>query len=129
MHDTLLHAIMDFNDAIAAMTHMINYLDVSSYDAQMTLRHKECRHNMDQVYDQCCKSQKITHADCQCFYANLKALEPVISTDDGPEYTVMHNELIKCFRDVRREAQVSAVSLDEHKHIRNVAKEVVIDKK
>ena len=55
----------------------------------MTLRHKESRHNMDQVYDQCCKSQKITNADCRCFYANLKALEPVISTD---------NDMVKCFR-------------------------------
>lgn len=112
MHDTLLHAIMDFNDAIdaiAAMTHMINYLDASSYDAQMTLQHKECRHNMDQVHDQCCKTQKITHADCRCFYANLKALEPVIETDDDPEYTVMHNELVKCFRGVRREHEVPVI--------------------
>ena len=96
----------DAKDAIAAMTHMLNYLDTSSYDARMTLRHKECRHNMDQVYDQCCKIQQITHADCQCFYANLKALEPVISTDEGPEYTVVHNELIKCFRDVRRDGNL-----------------------
>jgi hypothetical protein len=86
------------NDAIAAMAHMLNYVDASSYDAQMTLRHKESRHNMDQVYDQCCKSQKITNADCRCFYANLKALEPVISTDEGPEYTVAHNDMVKCFR-------------------------------
>ena len=34
----------------------------------------------------------------QRHYANLKALEPVIETDDDPEYTVMHNELVKCFR-------------------------------
>lgn len=93
---------MKSNDAIVAMTHMLNYVDASSYDAQMTLQHKECRHNMDQVYDQCCKTQTITHADCRCFYANLKAMEPVISTDDDPEYTVLHNELIKCFRDVKR---------------------------
>ena len=97
------------NDAIAAMTHMLNYLDASSYDAQMTLQHKECRHNMDQVYDQCCKTQKMTHADCRCFYANLKALEPVIETDDDPEYTAMHNELVKCFRGVRREHEVPVI--------------------
>ena len=85
-----------------AMAHMLNYLDASSYDAQMNLLNKESRHNMDQVYDQCCKTQKITNADCQCFYANLKALEPVVSTDEGPEYTILHNDLIKCFRDVKR---------------------------
>ena len=88
------------------MTHMLNYLDASSYDAQMTLRHKESRHNIDQVYDQCCKSKKITNADCQCLYTNLKVLEPVISTDDDPEYTLMHNELVKCFRTVKREGSV-----------------------
>ena len=92
----------DYETAIAAMAHMLNYLDASSYDAQMTLWHKESRHNIDQVYDQCCKIKKITNVDCRCFYANLKALEPVVSTDDGPEYTMIYNELIKCFRDVKR---------------------------
>jgi hypothetical protein len=87
---------------VTAMTNMLNYLDSSSYDAQMTLMHKDLRYNIDQVYDQCCKTQKITNADCQCFYANMKALEPVISTDEGPEYTAIYNELIKCFRLVKR---------------------------
>ncbi len=87
--------------AIMAMFRMIHYLDASSHDAQMTLLHKECRYNIDQVYDQCCKTQEMTNADCRCFYANLKALEPVISTDEGPEYTEIHNELIKCFRAVK----------------------------
>jgi hypothetical protein len=91
-----------YEPAIAAMARMINYLDASSCDAQMTLMDKDSRHNIDQVYDQCCKTQKITNADCQCFYANLKALEPVISTDEGPEYTAIYNELIKCFRLVKR---------------------------
>ena len=86
------------NDAIAAMAHMLNYVDASSYDAQMTLRHKESRHNMDQVYDQCCKSQKITNADCRCFYANLKALEPVISTDEGEGGRIHRRTMVKCFR-------------------------------
>ena len=92
-----------YADAIAAMAHMINYMDASSHDAQMTLRHKECRHNMDQVYDQCCKTQTATNADCRCFYANLKALEPVMSTDEGPEYTAAHNDLVQCFRAVKRQ--------------------------
>ena len=91
-----------YEPAIAAMTHMINCLDASSHDAQMTLMDKESRHNIDQVYDQCCKTKKITNADCQCFYANLKALEPVISTDEGPEYTIVYNDLIKCFRLAKR---------------------------
>jgi hypothetical protein len=90
-----------FETIMTAMTHMLNYLDASSCDAQMTLQHKECRHNMDQVYDQCCKAHAIAHADCQRFYANLKALEPVISTDEDPEYTEIHNELIKCFRNAK----------------------------
>ena len=90
---------------VTAMTNMLNYLDASSYDAQFTLRHKEIRYNIDQVYDQCCKAQKITNADCRCFYVNLKALEPVVSTDEGPEYTAIYNELIKCFRLVKQANQ------------------------
>ena len=97
-----------YEPAIAAMTHMINYLDASSHDAQMTLMDKESRHNIDQVYDQCCNSKKITNADCQCFYANLKALDPVIETDDDPEYTAIHNALIKCFRAIKRGGSASA---------------------
>lgn len=93
---------------MTSMTNLLNYLDASSYDAQMTLQHKECRYNIVQVHDQCCKAQKITHADCQCFYANLKALEPVMSTDEGPEYTDIHNDLIKCFRNIKREGGANA---------------------
>ena len=96
-----MHPMSDYETAITAMTHMINYLDASSCDAQMTLRYKENRYNIDQVYDQCCKTQKITNVDCKCFYANLKALEPVVSTDEGPEYTTIYNELIRCFREAK----------------------------
>ena len=95
-----------YESAITTMTHMINYLDVSSYDAQMSLMHKEYRYNIDTVYDQCCKTQKITNADCQCFYANLKALEPVVCTDEGPEYASIHNELIQWFRLAKRHGEL-----------------------
>ena len=103
---------MSFNShemAMSAMATLLNYIDASTYDAQMTLQHKDYRHNMDQVYDQCCNSKKITNADCQCFYANLKSLEPVMMIEDeDPEYTVIHNELIKCFRTIKRSGSVSA---------------------
>lgn len=95
-----------YETAMSAMTHMINYLDASSHDAQMTLRHKESRYNIDQVYDQCCKTKKITNADCRCFYANLKGLEPVVSTDEGPEYTTIYNELIRWFRAANRHGEL-----------------------
>ena len=98
---------ISYETAMSAMATLLNYINGSTYDAQMTLQHKDCRHNMDQVYDQCCNSKKITNADCQCFYANLKALEPVIETDDDPEYTLNHNELVKCFRIVKREGTIS----------------------
>jgi hypothetical protein len=94
---------ISFDATMSAMATLLNYINGSTYDAQMTLQHKEYRYNMDQVYDQCCNSKKITNADCQCFYANLKALEPVIETDDDPEYTLNHNELVKCFRAIKRD--------------------------
>ena len=100
--DAHMQSDSHYESAMTAMTHMINYLDASSCDAQFTLVDKESRYNIDQVYDQCCKTKKITNADCRCFYANLKALEPVVSTDEGPEYTIVHNELIKCFRLAKR---------------------------
>jgi len=99
-----------YESAITAITHMINYLNTSSYDAQMTLAHKEYRNNIDQVYDQCCKLQKITNADCRWFYANLKALEPVISTDEGAEYTVIHNELVRWFRAAKQHGELGPVA-------------------
>jgi hypothetical protein len=100
---------VSYETAIGAMATFLNYMDASTYDAQMTLRHKEFRHNIDQVYEQCCSSKKITNADCQCFYANLKSLEPVMMIEDeDPEYTVIHNELIKCFRTIKRSGSVSA---------------------
>ncbi len=99
----ILRFAMNLHEATTtAMANVMNYLDASSYDAQMTFVDKDIRHNMDQVYDQCCKTQKVTNADCRCFYANLKALERMISTDEGPEYTIVHNDLIQCFRDVKR---------------------------
>ena len=97
-----------YESAITTMTHLINYLDASSYDAQMSLRHKKFRYNVDQVYDQCCKTKKITNADCQCFYANLKALESVICTDEGPEYTMIYNELIQWFRLAKRQGELTS---------------------
>jgi hypothetical protein len=100
---------ISYDATMSAMATLLNYINGSTYDAQMTLQHKDCRHNMDQVYDQCCNSKKITNADCQCFYANLKALEPVIETDDDPEYTRNYNELVKCFRDVRWEPHVPVI--------------------
>lgn len=95
-----------YENAITTMTHMINYLDASTYDAQMSLLHKEYRYNIDQVYAQCCKTQKITNANCQCFYANLKALEPVVCTEEGHEYTIIHNELIGWFRLAKRHGEL-----------------------
>ena len=100
---------ISFDSVMSAMATFLNYMDASTYDAQMTLRHKEFRHNIDQVYEQCCSSKKITNADCQCFYSNLKALEPVMMIEDeDQEYTVIHNELIKCFRAIKRDGSVSA---------------------
>jgi hypothetical protein len=97
-----------YESAITAMTHMINYLDASLYDAQMSLQHKEFKYNVDLIYDQCCKTKKMTNADCQCFYANLKALEPVLSTDEDAEYTTNHNELIRWFRLAKREGEFTS---------------------
>jgi len=100
---------ISFDAIMSAMATLLNYMDASTYDAQMTLRHKEFRHNIDQLYEQCCNSKKITNADCQSFYSNLKALEPIMMTEDeDPEYTVIHNVLIKCFRAIKREGSVSA---------------------
>ena len=98
---------VSYETVMNAMATLLNYINGSTYDAQMTLQHKEYRYTMDQVYGQCFNSKKITNAACQCFYANLKALEPVIETDDDPEYTVNYNELVKCFRAIKREGTIS----------------------
>ena len=100
---------ISFDAIMSAMATILNYMNVSTYEGQMIMKHKEFRHNIDQVYEQCCSSKKITNADCQCFYANLKSLEPVMMIEDeDPEYTVINNELIKCFRTIKRSGSVSA---------------------
>ena len=100
---------ISFDSVMSAMATLLNYMNVSTYEGQMTMKHKEFRHNIDQVYEQCCNSKKITNADCQCFYSNLKSLEPVMMIEDeDQEYTVIHNELIKCFRAIKRDGSVSA---------------------
>ena len=101
---------VSYERAMSAMATILNYMNVSTYEGQMTLQHKEFRHNIDQVYKQCCNSKNITNADCQCIYTNLKALEPILMTEDeDPEYAVIHNELIKCFRSINREGTISLV--------------------
>jgi|UniRef100_A0A6C0M193 hypothetical protein len=87
---------------IAAMARMINYMDASTCDAQMNLQDKESRYNIDQVYDQCCKAQKITHEDCKQFHMNFNALERVLITDDDGDFITIYNNLMKCFRRISR---------------------------
>lgn len=97
---------------IAAMAHMLNYFDVSSYDAQMNLQHKESKYIINEVYEQCCNAKKITHADCQRFHANFRALDSVVTTDDDPDYISIHNNLMKCFRMIRRQTETTALALE-----------------
>jgi len=98
---------------IAAMAQMINYMDASTCDAQMNLQDKESRYNIDQVYDQCCKAQKITQEDCKQFHINFNVLERVVMTDDM-DFITIYNNLMKCFRMISRCKCVHSVTTALH---------------
>ena len=39
---------VSYERAMSAMATLLNYMNVSTYEGQMTLQHKEFRHNIDQ---------------------------------------------------------------------------------
>jgi len=67
---------------LSLMANVLNFLSVSSYDYYYTLKHQQCRKDMDDIYD----GGIITFESCNHFYECLKQLESVTETDDSDYY-------------------------------------------
>jgi|LauGreDrversion4_2_1035121.scaffolds.fasta_scaffold3883961_1 hydrogenase maturation factor HypF (carbamoyltransferase family) len=76
------------NEVLELMANMINYLNVSLYEAQFTLKHEQSRRRLNEIYDSySLKTNECpTVIDITEFYMNVKELINVTDTDD-PDYT------------------------------------------
>ena len=70
------------------MANMINYLNVSLYEAQFTLKHEQSRRRLNEIYDSYSlkTNARPIVSDITEFYMNVKELINVTDTDD-PDYT------------------------------------------
>ena len=76
------------NEVVELMANMINYLNVSLYEAQFTLKHEQSRRRLNEIYDAYSLKTNAcpTVRDISEFYMNVKELRSVTETDD-PDYT------------------------------------------
>jgi hypothetical protein len=76
------------NEVLELMANMINYLNVSLYEAQFTLKHEQSRRRLNEIYDSYSlkTNARPTVSDITEFYMNVKELINVTDTDD-PDYT------------------------------------------
>ncbi len=95
------------NEVVELMANMINYLNVSLYEAQFTLKHEQSRRRLNEIYD--IHSFKTnawvkSHPDPSVsditeFYMNVKELIRVTETDD-PDYArymrLLHHYIRLC---------------------------------
>jgi hypothetical protein len=99
MNDSSMNMLMTNykSDVMELMANMINYLNVSLYEGQFTLKNEQSRRRLNEIYDaQSCKS----HSDPSIrdiieFYMNVKELRNVTDTDDS-DYT-RYMRLLRCY--------------------------------
>jgi hypothetical protein len=81
----------DVNPVVQLMANMLNYLNVSLYEGQFTLKDEQSRRRLNEIYDTYARNTEliIKHQPNLCditeFYRNIKDLRNVTDTDD-PDY-------------------------------------------
>lgn len=84
------------NEVVELMANMINYLNVSLYEAQFTLKHEQSRRRLNEIYDAySLKTNECPTVSVSEFYMNVKELRSVTETDD-PDYT-RYMRLLRCY--------------------------------
>jgi len=81
------------NEVIELMANVINYLNVSLYESQFTLKHEQSRRRLNEIYDMNAiktNAWVLSNPDPGVhviteFYMNVKELRSVTETDD-PDY-------------------------------------------
>jgi hypothetical protein len=81
------------NEIITLLAHIINYLNVSLYESQMTQKHEEARANLNAIYDAVSKTpdEPPTIEQCVSFYNDICVLRNVTYTDDLDYYIYKRN--------------------------------------
>ena len=80
---------MAVNEVVQTMTHMMNYLSVSLYEAKFTKNHENTYATLRSIYDSVALQPSIAPAlkDVTQFYDNIIYLGSVTYTDDPDYYT------------------------------------------
>ena len=83
---------VDVNPVVQLMAKMLNYLNVSLYEGQFTLKDEQSRRRLNEIYDTYAmntepfiKQFQPNLCDITEFYRNVKDLRNVTDTDD-PDY-------------------------------------------
>ena len=81
------HPSVDVHPIVQIVANMMNYLSVSLYEGQFTLKHEQARTRLNELYDHLSKTPSaapsLSHSSE--FYYNVKELRNVTDTDD-PDY-------------------------------------------
>ncbi len=79
------------HDVMATMINMLNYLDVSLYQSQLTLHHQESLARLNEIYDTVSKTPNTTPSIeiVREFYNTLISLRSVTETEDANYHDYM----------------------------------------
>lgn len=88
--------IVDVHPIVQTVANMMNYLSVSLYEGQFTLKHEQARTRLNELYDYISKTPSaapsLSHSSE--FYYNVNELRNVTETD-YPDYHVYMRKLKK----------------------------------
>ena len=81
------HPSVDVHPIVQIVANMMNYLSVSLYEGQFTLKHEQARARLNELYDYISKTPSVapSFSHSSEFYYNVKELRNVTDTDD-PDY-------------------------------------------
>lgn len=90
------HPSVDVHPIVQTVANMMNYLSVSLYEGQFTLKHEQARTRLNELYDYISKTPSVAPSLSHSseFYYNVNELRNVTETD-YPDYHVYMRKLKK----------------------------------
>lgn len=90
------HPSVDVHPIVQTVANMMNYLSVSLYEGQFTLKHEQARTRLNELYDHLSKTPSVAPSLSHSseFYYNVNELRNVTETD-YPDYHVYMRKLKK----------------------------------
>lgn len=88
------HPRVDVHPIVQTVANMMNYLSVSLYEGQFTLKHEQARTRLNELYDYLSKTPSAAPSlrDSSEFYYNVNELRNVTETD-YPDYFIYMRKL------------------------------------